>query len=68
MIRHAVLRTGLWTLVCAGLGGVLIGFLTDCLRPIAPAVLLPHVHQRLRDRTAVTFVALGEAPFKTGQK
>ena len=28
MIRHAVLRTGLWTLVCAGLGGVLIGFLT----------------------------------------
>jgi tartrate-resistant acid phosphatase type 5 len=60
MIRHAVLRTGLWTLVCAGLGGVLIGFLTDCLRPIAPAVLLPHVHQRLRDRTAVTFVALGD--------
>ena len=58
--RHAVSRAGLWVLVCAGLGGVLIGFLTDCLHPIAPKVLASHVHQRLLDHTAVTFVALGD--------
>jgi hypothetical protein len=35
-------------------------FCTDCLRPIAPEVLAAHVHQRLLDRTVVTFVALGD--------
>jgi hypothetical protein len=39
---------------------LLLFLCTDCLRPIAPEVLLPHVHRRSPDRTAVTFVALGD--------
>jgi hypothetical protein len=35
-------------------------FCTDCLYPIAPEALLPHLHRRSPDRTVVTFVALGD--------
>jgi len=55
--RHTVKKSGF---CCAVLGIVVVVVTLGYVHPIAVPVLVPHLHARDPDRTAVTFVTLGD--------